>query len=890
MELKPYQQKVIEDLERFLDCVNRYPDLRRAFRAFWDEAGYTGMPDYQNNVPRTPHVCVKVPTAGGKTFIAANALRSIFENFRLFNPGAPELVIWLVPSLTILEQTYKNLNDPRHPYRAKLNTHFNARVAVYRKDEVLQGAGFNADAVREQLTIIVLSYDSLRARNKEDRKIFQENGYLASFVRDIDPETLLGEHDETALINVLRGLKPVVVVDESHNAESELSVEMLRNLNPRFILDLTATPKNNSNIMSFVDASALKREHMVKLPVIVYNQKDKTEVLQYALDTQRSLEAMALKEEKETGKYIRPIVLFQAQPRSGEETETFEKIKEKLIALGIPEEQVKIKTAEINELKDIDLMSRECPVRYIITVNALKEGWDCPFAYVLASLANRNSAVDVEQIVGRVLRQPHVTEHREPALNMSYLFTASNQFLTTLNTIVKGLNRAGFSGREVRQAELPTPATQTSGAPQPSQTDLFSFNETDGEMTAGDDQSKTEPEEEIDVTRIALPDDASEVLTSGDSEVATPATPGVKQVFEQALQANAEYEAQMNAEAPEQAVPLELTDKMNRHAMKEVFATEAARIQLPQFFQKVESEGGFWDEGEAHVLLEPNELLTDFELSRCDIDITFGAVDTDVYAVDLEKIGENDYQASFKKLDARRRTQLNEYILSLPPESKLEAIIQRFRQIIGNMYPIADREISEYVRRILARMPPDQLRDCLESDLIYGEKIKQKIKALTTVEREKKFSEWLDTDQILVKPEYRLPSVITPSSNAPAITKSLYQTESSLNGFEQRLINEIANLENVVFWHKNLENKGFCLNGFINHYPDFIVRMRSGKTLLVEAKGDDRDNSDSARKLKLGQLWASKAGNDYRYLMIFDNNRIDGAFRLAEGAERIRQM
>src|SRR5207244_12790629 len=138
----------------------------------------------------------------------------------------------------------------------------------------------------------------------------------------------------------------------------------------------------------------LKRENMVKLPVIVHNQKDKTEVLQSALNLQRGLEAMAKAEEKQTGKYIRPIVLFQAQPRVGEENTTFERIKEKLVALGIPEEQIKIKTADINELKGIELISRDCHMRYIITVNALKEGWDCPFAYVLASLATRNSPVD----------------------------------------------------------------------------------------------------------------------------------------------------------------------------------------------------------------------------------------------------------------------------------------------------------------------------------------------------------------------------------------------------------------------------------------------------------------------------------------------------------------
>lgn len=66
-------------------------------------------------------------------------------------------------------------------------------------------------------------------------------------------------------------------------------------------------------------------------------------------------------------------------------------------------------------------MSRDCPIRYIITVNALKEGWDCPCAYILASLANKTSQVDVEQILGRILRQPYTKQHSAPLLNTSDL-------------------------------------------------------------------------------------------------------------------------------------------------------------------------------------------------------------------------------------------------------------------------------------------------------------------------------------------------------------------------------------------------------------------------------------------------------------------------------------
>lgn len=463
MELKPYQQQVINDLALFLDQVQQTKDTREAFYNFWAQHPKTplfpypgtAIEPYKNNIPRVPHICLKVPTAGGKTFIACNAIKTIFDAFEYNRPKA---VMWLVPSITILDQTIKNLKDPAHPYRQKINALFGNRVEVFDKAALLQGSGFNATTIREQLNIMVFSFDSLRAKNKEDRKVFQENGNLQSF------ENVLGSQTDITLGAVIKYLNPLVIVDESHNAESDLSVDMLKEINPCFILDLTATPRKNSNIISFIDALELKKENMVKLPVIVYNHQDKTEVINSALQLQKRLELKAVEEEKKGGKYIRPIVLFQAQPKNAEDNTTFEKLKEKLVELKIPADQIKIKTANINELKNEDLLSKNCPVRFIITVNALKEGWDCPFAYILASLADKSSAVDVEQILGRILRQPYVMKHNFALLNVSYVLTASSKFLDTLDNIVKGLNKAGFSDKDYKLADSNTTVEEATKA------------------------------------------------------------------------------------------------------------------------------------------------------------------------------------------------------------------------------------------------------------------------------------------------------------------------------------------------------------------------------------------------------------------------------------------
>ncbi|AAZ98228.1 hypothetical protein Tbd_2275 [Thiobacillus denitrificans ATCC 25259] len=902
MELKDYQARVLADLAGYLDVLDGTPNLAQAFRDYWAGKGVRvggddGIEPYKNTVPGVPHICAKVPTAGGKTFIAVNALDTVFTALAKRSPRRPKMVVWLVPSLTILDQTVKALNSPEHPYRKRLDQLFRHRVAVYEKRDLLMGAGFSYDTAQEQLSIVVMSFDSLRARNKEDRKIYQENGNLASFLQPDqgDPgDWLLPEHDASALINVIRRLRPVVVVDESHNAESQLSVEMTTNLNPDFILDLTATPRNNSNIISFVDALALKKQHMVKLPVIVANRTSKGEVIESALILRRQLEDLAKQEEAAGGKYIRPIVLFQAQPRTDEDNTTFEKIREKLIELKIPAEQIKIKTADINELKDVDLMKRDCPVRFIITVNALKEGWDCPFAYILASLADKTSAVDVEQILGRVLRMPHVQQHGHDLLNLAYVFTASNRFMDTLQSVVKGLNRAGFSDKDYRAIDAQ--AADTAAQAGAAGTEQLPLGGLFGQATA---DAEAEPVGELDVSGVSPDWEAAAATTAQagtgarESGATTPDVTPASAAFVADIKARALAENQAfeeKAQAGNDDVSPELEDKMNRHKIKDIFRDEALAVRLPQFFIQVQN-GGFFTEEQPFQLFEREELLKDFRLSQGDATISFEDVETEIYRVDLEQLGDENYAPRAFKLAARERVQFTNYLLALSHESQMMNLVSRLTELVGNMYPITDPEVKEYIRRVVTGMNAEQIRDCIERDVAYVRKIKQKITALANAHAQKTFTDMLDVDRIAMQPSFALPDSITPSANASAVPKSLYVTEAAMGDFERRVINDVANLGSVQWWHRNgSRGKGFRINGFLNHYPDFIVKTKPGRIILLETKGDDRDNTDSELKLKLGKLWEAKAGRGYRYMMVFEHNPIDGAERLADALVKLRQL
>jgi type III restriction enzyme len=878
MELKPYQKQVIDDLAFFLEKIQETKNVITAYASFWENHPRTPLlptigsviESYKNNIKGVPHVCVKVPTAGGKTFIACNALKTIFDTFAYEKPKA---VVWLVPSTTILEQTIKNLRDISHPYRQKINTHFGNKVEIFDKATLLNGNGFNPSSVKEQLNIFVLSFDSIRTANKEGRKVFQENGALQTFGAS------LGEDEEVSLMAIMKMLNPVVIVDESHNAETDLSVEMLKNFNPCFILDLTATPRKNSNIISFIDAIALKQENMVKLPVIVYNHQDKTDVIISALDLQKKLENAAKEERKKGGKYIRPIVLFQAQPKNANDSTTFQKLKAKLIQLGIPENQIKIKTSEINEIAKEDLMHENCKVRYIITVNALKEGWDCPFAYILASLADKSSAVDVEQILGRVLRQPYVSKHISPFLNLSYVLTASSKFDATLVNIVKGLNKAGFSDKSAREENGNVIAKDLS------KQEKLSFNAVPTQQTPTQEEN-----DDIDVNRILESQNISNQNTNNQetiNENNTIEKPSILSEIEKiAIEQTENFDKKVAelAKNGNNSSPNEIKALMKTYNVKDKFKERIGNIILPQFHLKVDKNSIFGTQAE-ELLLDKNNLLADFQLSKSDTNIDFENVNAQLYKVDLD--ADNENKPSFVRLDNTEKKGLMLILDMGNKQSRIKNFTKRIMSIIGNMYPIADEEIKRYITRILDDLKEEQFIDFANNENSYTDKIKAKIVLLSQEFAEEQFKNLINIDKVVMKPSFKFPLSISPTKTCEGVTKSLYSKEGEINGYELHVINKIASMPNIEFWTRNIDRKGFKINGFINHYPDFIIQTIKGKTIILETKGD---HLDAESKINLGKLWAEKAGNNYRYYLVYEKRDVNGTYKLDEFLNFIKEM
>lgn len=861
MELKKYQQGVLSDLKNYLAHLSEERNYIRAYNRHWEDKGFRvgigAVPVYRDIVPNVPDVCFKIPTGGGKTFQACCSIKPIFEHLPINKIKA---VVWLVPSDAILEQTLRALRTPEHPYRQRLDVDFSSRVEVYTKEQLLSGQNFNITSVSEQLSVMVLSYDSFRGR-KEALKSRQENSALAPMAKALGtPGNPVPGADETALLQIINQLNPLVIVDESHHARSMLSKEMLESFNPCIVLDLTATPTEESNIISYVDALQLKRENMVKLPVIVYNRNSVTEVINSVIDVRTMLEELAGQAEE----YIRPIALLQAQPNRGRDVaETYENLREKLIQLGIPREQIAVKTANVNEIQNVNLLCPRCPIRYIITVNALKEGWDCPFAYVLASIANKSSAVDVEQIVGRILRQPYCRRFSIPQLNYSYVLTCSNEFQKTLQGIVKGLNNAGFSGKEFRAEDERGILVGGEDDSEPEQIPL-PLPPTDDENASPSNESEDEGNGMGEFMNIN-PDE----IHKGDEGKESAA-----ELMKKAAEVGAEYQDKVDKQdEDENHIPTDLQDMTIGYPMYSQFEEEARSIRIPQFFKKSPQSSLFHPEGE-DILLEKEALLEGFSLRSRSTAMNWDGADSEMVEVDVRS-ETDEGEPKVYRMQHADQLYLKEQLQKRSPEKRIELCKSVICASVSKRNVLEDSDIHRFVERVVEDMNAEQIDALQRMPHVFTERIDKHIEQLMQEFSKEEFERLIAQGNIVCKPSYTLPKTINPINATTAYPHSLYKAEQTGNPLEQRFMLELSSMNNIKWWHRNISRLGFCLNGYINHYPDFILCTNSGKIILVETKGDHLDGIESRQKAYLGNRWADKAGDQFFYFMVFETKQSD---------------
>lgn len=480
MELKCYQKRAISETRAFLDLVAAEQEKanKHASLDAWHELR-KNVPlhgiyhEHKNGLDRdVPTFCIKVPTGGGKTLLATQFLGLVYRTILKHRNGAG-LVLWVVPSDQIYKDTLKALRNRQHFYRESLEFAVSRRIEVWEKHEI---ARLTPGQLQSNLNILLLKLAGTNRIDREQLKFFRDSGgnIMQHFPPEDEPERhkalktefpnldMLAENSrsgeylvKTSLANLVRLCQPAVILDEGHKATSKLARETIEGFNASIVIELSATPQKDANILVKVTGRELLDEQMIKLPINVANSNQKSwkDCLTHARDRRSELAALAEKHYRTTGQLIRPIVLVQVE-RVGKKQQDVglihsEHVRSHLIErLDVPESAIAVKTSERDDIEGIDLLADDCPIQWIITKAALQEGWDCPFAYILVSLNNTARQQTMTQLVGRVLRQPYAKKAPDSLndLNESYVFCLQRRATDIVHQVKKALEQEGYEG------------------------------------------------------------------------------------------------------------------------------------------------------------------------------------------------------------------------------------------------------------------------------------------------------------------------------------------------------------------------------------------------------------------------------------------------------------
>jgi type III restriction enzyme len=851
LTLKPYQERCLNDLAGYLESASTEGG-KRAF-VLQTNHPYHEVPQ----LPGLPYVCLRVPTGGGKTLMAAHAVGIAAEKLLRTERA---FCLWLVPSNAILDQTIKALRDRSHPYRQALASRFSSDVRVLDVAEALALSRADAEGAA---CVLVATLQAFRVEATEGRKVYEEAGVLMSHFSGLDAETEgrlekgAGDRPVPSLCNILRLHRPIVVVDEAHNARTPLSFETLARFSPSCILEFTATPQTHdapakalvaSNLLCAVSARELKADGMVKLPIHLRNWADWREAVADALQMQKELEALAAEESRETGEVLRPIVLFQAQRANRNQvTLTPPELKKRLMEdFRVREEQIAIATGETRELEGVDLRDPAQPIRFIITQRALAEGWDCPFAYILCSVAELGTAQAVEQILGRVLRLPGATPKRRPELNRAYAFVTSPRFAEAAKNLRDALVENGFEKMEAEDL-------------------VGTFEEPRLPLTGG---SLFGPQGET-VSRAPALDNLPEDLRGKiafDPDTKTIQLPAALDAKEaEAL------EAAFDKDEDRQAVRRLYAAKKARVSAKE---EEAARA--PFIIPALAVRTG----GQLHLFDEEPLLEVPFDLAASSPEIPEalfagqGMRTAEDAVIDVQENGhlQIDFQ---QELHAHMDNLWNE------PDWTVAALAGWLDRHVKHL-DIGQGPFALFAHQVVTYLVDHkswEIGALGRQRFRLAAALQNYVASMRACHRQKVYQGFLFGDgkaRLEVSPEVVFS--LTEAQYAPFeiqrgvhFAKHAFSCVGSMNTLELGCARYLEMSPQVKRWVRNIERRpdSFWLQTATDRfYPDFLAELNDGRMLAIEAKGEDRwSNDDSKEKRAIGELWAERSNGKCLFAM-----------------------
>ena len=321
------------------------------------------------------------------------------------------------------------------------------------------------------------------------------------------------------------------------------------------------------------------------------------------------------------------------------------------------------------------------------------------------------------------------------------------------------------------------------------------------------------------------------------------------------------------------------------YPINESYKEVVAEINLPVFYTKTVASIFSYEEW---IPLEKSMLSKGFDLPSKDATVDFTIVRPQGVTIDVAESGD-DY------VPVRRNNQqaidfIRQQYMDKSANTQKDMLSKQIASMI-KFDNVVEPDIKKYIDRVISGLDADAIASLVDNLYFTRDTIKEKIEILLKDYQKQVFQQWLNVGKIQLKGHYTfIDAIAMPKEEMVGIDKGLYVAEETVNDFEYDVISAIADNPNVLFWHRNREKKDFCINGYINHYPDFIVRMKSGNTILVETKGDHLVNDDSRNKIWLGNKWADLAGSAYKYFMVFQTKEIEGAITVKQLLQYLNEL
>ncbi|MFA7052517.1 MAG: DEAD/DEAH box helicase family protein [Kiritimatiellia bacterium] len=886
--LKDYQNRVLDSLREFFRLCSKNGSPAEAFRAVSEQNGNGGglyLPIHAAGLERgMPYICLRVPTGGGKTLLACHTAGLAMSELLHADRA---VVLWLVPSNTILDQTADALRDARHPYRRALEMACGA-IEVVTIEEALNLPRASVDG---QTVVIVSTIQAFRVEDSTGRKVYSQNGvfqeHLLNAPASREADLLKGPDGKPvpSLVNMLRLRRPVVIVDEAHNARTDLSFAALGDVMPSCIVEFTATParsKHPSNILHHVSAAELKAADMVKLPlrVVTRHPSQKDQLLADAVSLRADLEKLALTEAQLTGEYLRPVMLIQA-----ERVDACEPLRERLVAeFGIGRDEIKISVGAHDDLKDAgDIASPQCKVRFIITVQKLREGWDCPFAYVLCSLKETRSATAIEQIVGRILRLPNARPKSHPDLNCAYALSVSDSLPEVLNELREALESNGFTRAEAERIILPAPQGMLPLGAQP-QTLRLQPEEIDAAVAQAQEAAlcgKVRIRPETGAVTVLVPLDADETEKVASCGKTPEARARITALVEQVREADktlggggqpralSPYQMQLDFRVPLLCV------------MEEGKLLEFERTHLLEHPWRLGSK-----DATLSARYDPTKCPT---LASGKLDVgTRGEVTADVAR-------ENEEPCDFVK-------RLHQQTLALGNISGTDWTTEHLiawldRQIDHNDIPFAESAVflRKVINGLMARHGLTDVGPLVFDRFRLRDTIEERIDEHRKSERAIAYTQYLALDSSLTVSDAYAINFREIAYEPSEIYQGSFQFRKHYFGPKPGELKETtpggelteefkcaqyldSKMPGVRFWVRNLSRRAtsFRLQTSTDwFYPDFVCQLEDGRILVIEYKGGHLlDAPDAQEKRDIGNLWAARSNGRCLFAMP-SNSRFD---------------